>query len=383
MKSFFSLLLGMGLWLASSAQERMTAAQYIAGFKGIAMSEMRRTGIPASIKLAQGLLEAEMGNSNLVRRSNNHFGIKCKADWLGESVSHDDDERGECFRKYSNPEESYRDHSEFLRTRERYAPLFKLRPDDYKGWAYGLKKAGYATNPRYPQMLIYNIEKYNLQQYDELVLNSPEELPDEEIIESAADLPHDENVEPVVQSLKSTTSGSADFTVKTRRNGLNAVFAAKGTSLLAIATVHNVALTRLLEYNDLNKDGMLEEDAWIYLERKNKESSQASHRVLEGETLSDISQSYGVQLSRLVDYNNKSPMELLPAGSSVHLKPVPMEDLAEKGKLKTGKFIHEVAPKEGLYAISKKYNVSVQDIKNWNNLTSDQLTVGQQLIISK
>ena len=110
----------MGLWLASSAQERMTAAQYIAGFKGIAMSEMRRTGIPASIKLAQGLLEAEMGNSNLVRRSNNHFGIKCKADWLGESVSHDDDERGECFRKYSNPEESYRDHSEFLRTRERF-----------------------------------------------------------------------------------------------------------------------------------------------------------------------------------------------------------------------------------------------------------------------
>ena len=380
MKSFFSLLLVMGLWLTSSAQERMTAAQYIAGFKDIAMSEMRRTGIPASIKLAQGLLEAEMGNSNLVRRSNNHFGIKCKADWLGESVSHDDDERGECFRKYDNPEDSYRDHSEFLRSRERYASLFKLRPDDYKGWAYGLKKAGYATNPRYPQMLIYNIEKYNLQQYDEVVLNTPDDkLAEENMLVDVSE----ETEEAPISLAKSEIISQADYKTKTRRNGLSAVFAPKGTSLLAIATVHNIALTRLLEYNDLKKDGMLEDDAWIYLERKNKESSQARHQVVEGETLFDIAQSHGVQLSRLVDYNNKPPMEVLPTGTFVHLKPVPMDDLAAAGKVKTGKFIHEVAPKEGLYAISKKYNVSVQDIKNWNNLTSDQLTVGQQLIISK
>src|SRR5690606_10324595 len=143
--------------------KRMTAQEYIARFKHIAMEEMLRTGIPASIKLAQGLLESEMGNSDLVKRSNNHFGIKCKSNWTGESVSHDDDARGECFRKYDNADDSYRDHSEFLMTRKHYEPLFKLKSDDYKGWAYGLKRAGYATNPRYPQMLIYNIEKYNLQ----------------------------------------------------------------------------------------------------------------------------------------------------------------------------------------------------------------------------
>lgn len=356
----------------------MTAAQYIAGFKDIAMSEMRRTGIPASIKLAQGLLEAEMGNSNLVKRSNNHFGIKCKADWLGESVSHDDDERGECFRKYDNPEDSYRDHSDFLRSRERYASLFNLRPDDYKGWAYGLKKAGYATNPRYPQMLIYNIEKYNLQQYDEIVLTSPNPNSEEQNLAMESDTATD----PELKASTNEDTSAADYTVKTRRNGLNAVFAARGTSLLAIATVHDVPLTRLLEFNDLKKDGLLEEDAWIYLERKSKESTQPTHKAMQGETLFEISQSYGVQLSRLVDYNNMPPGERLTAGTVVHLQPVPM-DVAVNGTVRTGKFLHEVAPKEGLYAISKKYNVSVEDIKSWNNLTSDQLKVGQQLIISK
>ncbi|RYG46442.1 MAG: LysM peptidoglycan-binding domain-containing protein, partial [Chitinophagaceae bacterium] len=346
MKSFFCLLLGMGLVLVSAAQERMTAAQYIAGFKNIAMSEMRRTGIPASIKLAQGLLEAEMGNSNLVKRSNNHFGIKCKTEWTGESVSHDDDEKGECFRKYNNPEDSYRDHSDFLRSRDRYASLFNLRPDDYKGWAYGLKKAGYATNPRYPQMLIYNIEKYNLQQYDEIVINSPQPTPEEENL--ATDEPVNEPETTLLTGGVNEVASAADYKVKTRRNGLSAVFAAKGTSLLAIATVHQVALTRLLEYNDLKKDGLLQEDAWIYLERKNKESSQSTHTAIKGETLFDISQSHGVQLSRLVDYNNMPPEEPLTAGTVVHLKAVPM-DIASNGSARTGKFLHEVAPKEGLY----------------------------------
>ncbi len=371
----------MGLVFTAIAQERMTAAQYIAGYKDIAMREMRRTGIPASIKLAQGLLEAEMGNSNLVKRSNNHFGIKCKTEWTGESVSHDDDEKGECFRKYSNPEDSYRDHSDFLRTRERYASLFNLRPNDYKGWAYGLKKAGYATNPRYPQMLIYNIEKYNLQQYDEIVLNSPQPAEKEE------SLAIDENIEeselPELTPAINEVNSAADYKVKTRRNGLNATFASRGTSLLAIATFHQIPLTRLLEYNDMKKDGLLPDDAWIYLERKSKESSQSTHTAIQGETLHDISQSHGVQLSRLADYNNMAPSEPLAAGTVIHLKPVPMEDLAGSGNIKSGKFLHEVAPKEGLYAISKKYNVSIEDIKAWNNLTSDQLTVGQQLIISK
>lgn len=152
------------------AAQTITIQEYIDTYKDMAIREMQRVGIPASITLAQGILETEAGNSDLVRRSNNHFGIKCKSSWTGESVYHDDDEQGECFRKYNNAEDSYRDHSNFLRGSERYAFLFKLDPSDYKGWARGLKKAGYATNPRYPDILIRNIEQYNLQQYTAIAL---------------------------------------------------------------------------------------------------------------------------------------------------------------------------------------------------------------------
>src|SRR5690606_35110935 len=115
---------------------------------------MKRSGVPAAITLAQGILESESGNSELVKKSNNHFGIKCKSTWTGDTVSHDDDANGECFRAYKNASDSYRDHSDFLRGNKRYADLFKLSQDDYAGWAKGLKKAGYATNPRYPDLLI-------------------------------------------------------------------------------------------------------------------------------------------------------------------------------------------------------------------------------------
>ncbi|MFP2997106.1 glucosaminidase domain-containing protein [Spongiivirga sp. MCCC 1A20706] len=144
--------------------------EYIATFKDIAMEEMTKSGIPASITLAQGLLESGGGNSNLSLRSNNHFGIKCHKGWKGYRVYHDDDEKGECFRKYTHPRHSFRDHSIFLTTRSRYLFLFSYAKDDYKKWARGLKKAGYATDRRYPQKLIDLINKYELYQYDALVL---------------------------------------------------------------------------------------------------------------------------------------------------------------------------------------------------------------------
>lgn len=141
------------------------AMDYIDRFKDIAVREMNKYGIPASITLAQGLLESGNGNSTLARQANNHFGIKCNSDWKGERTYHDDDAKDECFRVYKNPEESYRDHSEFL-LRKRYAFLFELDKNDYKGWAHGLKQAGYATNPKYPDLLINLIERYGLDQYD-------------------------------------------------------------------------------------------------------------------------------------------------------------------------------------------------------------------------
>src|SRR5690606_19407997 len=127
--------------------QKMTPAEYIETYKDAAIAQMKRLGVPASIILAQGLLETESGNSDLVKRSNNHFGIKCKSTWTGESVKHTDDAPNECFRKYASAMDSYKDHSDYLYSNARYASLFKLAPTDYKGWAYGLKKAGYATNP--------------------------------------------------------------------------------------------------------------------------------------------------------------------------------------------------------------------------------------------
>lgn len=142
-----------------------SAQDYISRYKPIAIKEMNTYGIPASITLAQGLLESANGNSTLAREANNHFGIKCTSDWRGESFYKDDDRIDDCFRVYDSPEDSFRDHSEFL-LRKRYATLFELDKDDYAGWAKGLRKAGYATNPRYAELLIDLIERYGLYEYD-------------------------------------------------------------------------------------------------------------------------------------------------------------------------------------------------------------------------
>lgn len=170
MKKLSFLLLAAIASICSFAQSKATITAYIEKYKVIAIEEMQRTGVPASITLAQGIHETGAGTSDLVTKSNNHFGIKCKTEWNGEKVYHDDDARGECFRKYDDPTISYKDHSDFLKTRSHYASLFKLDPTDYEAWAHGLKKAGYATNPKYPQILIKIIRDYNLQDYTFIAL---------------------------------------------------------------------------------------------------------------------------------------------------------------------------------------------------------------------
>src|SRR5688500_4194064 len=153
----FFVLLSTISW----SQKKAIVQEYINEYKELAIAEMKRTGVPASITLAQGIHESGAGNSKLAAASNNHFGIKCKSNWTGETVRHDDDAKAECFRKYSCVEDSYRDHSDFLKNGTRYSFLFSIDPADYSEWAIGLKKAGYATNPKYPQMLIKLIEDYN------------------------------------------------------------------------------------------------------------------------------------------------------------------------------------------------------------------------------
>lgn len=364
--------------------QKMTAEQYVEEHKDMAIREMKRMGIPAAITLAQGLLETENGNSELVHKSNNHFGIKCKSSWTAGSVSHDDDAPGECFRMYKDAEESYRDHSNYLRGNDRYAFLFKLDPTDYKAWAYGLRKAGYATNPKYPEILIKNIETYNLEQYTDIAKN---DIP----VFDASKYENDPQEKPVV--VQNTETGIAQpdhLTV----NGSRALFVSKGTSLLAVATENNINLAKLLQINDLKKDGILEKDQFIFLEKKQKVGNRNFCIVEPNETLYDVAQNNGIVLQNLCDYNHLSITDQVESGRKLFLRPseTVAQDVQQASSIPhfptadsklTAKNIYEVQPKEGLYSISKKFGVSVAQIKEWNNLENDHLQIGQQLIISK
>ncbi|MBS1731659.1 MAG: LysM peptidoglycan-binding domain-containing protein [Bacteroidetes bacterium] len=376
--------------LHGSAQT-ISAQEYINTYKSIAISEMKRTGIPASITLAQGLLETESGNSELVKRSNNHFGIKCKSNWSGESVSHDDDAPGECFRKYNNATDSYYDHSNFLRGSSRYAFLFQLDPMDYKGWAYGLKKAGYATNPRYPQILIKHIEENNLHQYDlEAEGQQVDDVPVNKEVATIPAIKKDTVVTPAEPIIKPVVFSEMNVeqnkeSIKAGRtlfNGLKAVYVPKGTSLLAVATQFDVPLAKLLEYNDLTQDGLLKEEQWIFLERKLKEGNRDFYITGPGESLYSIAQVNAIQLGYLLQYNEHlKEGSVCRKGTKVWLRPVAGKQSDTKQKTVTR--FHEVQPKEGLYSISKKYNVPVNELRELNGLSGDELQVGQQLIISK
>ena len=384
-KNVFLLIIFIPLSQILCAQY-MTADQYVAQYKDIAISEMKRMGVPAAISLAQGLLETENGNSDLVKKSNNHFGIKCKSTWNAETVSHDDDAPGECFRAYKNAEDSYRDHSNFLRGSDRYAFLFKLDPRDYKAWAYGLRKAGYATNPKYPEILIKNIEDNNLEQY---TLEGINEVPVYDASKYTND-PEDKGA----SDLQSTGQNDADSNLsepaKLIINGSRALFVSKGTSLLAIASRNNINLNRLLEINDLQKDGLLDKDQYIFLEKKQKEGDHDYYIAQQNETLYDIAQKNGIILQSLYDYNNISSADNIYPGTKIFLRPsLAKKDLNKNNPIfvSTSPLVdlktHKVQPKESLYAISKKYGVSVNDLKAWNNLKDDNLKPGQQLIISK
>ncbi|RYY49482.1 MAG: LysM peptidoglycan-binding domain-containing protein [Chitinophagaceae bacterium] len=382
MKKLFVLLAACFFAGLVSAQ-RMTPEEYINTYKDAAIAQMKRYGVPASIILAQGLLETESGNSDLVKRSNNHFGIKCKSTWTGESVRHTDDAPNECFRKYASAMDSYKDHSDYLFTSPRYASLFQLESTDYKGWAYGLKKAGYATNPRYPQILISNIERYNLQQFNE-GSSGIRMVPND-----VAVMKESKAVEPPTVKVDEKKDGSLFqklFSGKKNKknqyfNKLKAVMAFKGTSLLAIATENDIALAKLLEYNDLEIDGLLKDDQWIYLEKKHKEGNRDSYEALQNESLYDIAQVNAIQLQLLAEYNNMPATGIVKKAFIVKLRP---DVQVEQPVVKTvTPKMHEVQPKEGLYSIARKYNVTVDEIKQWNSLAGNDLKPGQQLIISK
>ncbi|TMI85118.1 MAG: LysM peptidoglycan-binding domain-containing protein [Bacteroidetes bacterium] len=291
----------------SQAQPADAVLAYIARYKGLAISEMQRTGIPAAITLAQGIHETDAGTSDLVRKSNNHFGIKCKDDWDGPTVSHDDDARGECFRKYDAPEQSYRDHSEFLKTRSNYASLFKLDPTDYEAWAYGLKKAGYATNPKYAQVLIKLIHDYNLEDYTLIALgkmNPGDGLArnDKPVGGNVIEAKNaDEKKADVVPAVSMQSSyPSAEFKI----NDTRVIYVKKETSYLDIAQRYEIALAKLFEFNDLKPLEVTSTDQLVFVQRKRRTGDHEFHVVQTGENLNSIAQTEAIRLESLLEYNN-------------------------------------------------------------------------------
>lgn len=275
MKKLKLLLILIISCLTLQAQTRNKQYEnYIKKYRELAVEEMKKYHIPASITLAQGLLESGAGQSTLARKSNNHFGIKCGGDWTGKTVSHDDDARGECFRAYKHPKDSYEDHSKFLAGRSRYASLFKLKITDYKGWARGLKKAGYATNPRYADQLIGIIELYELHKYDE---------------------------KNYLKWIKKNPNPHQTYIA----NDLLYIVVRAGDSWKSISKEFDISQKKLRKYNDLYKGYALQVGDILYLEKKNKKADKEHivHVLRAGESMYSVSQKYGIRLKNLYKMN--------------------------------------------------------------------------------
>lgn len=262
--------------------------EYIGQYSGIAVEQMKEHKIPASITLAQGLLESGAGQSTLAKKSNNHFGIKCGSSWRGRSVRHDDDARNECFRAYRNPRDSYEDHSVFLTSGARYAFLFRLDITDYKGWARGLKKAGYATDPSYANRLIQLIEDYELYKYDSKLRKKQPSAKKEAV----KIVPHQVYIS----------------------NGLLYVKARRGDSFESIAKEFDTRARKLIRYNDLHPEYTLAEGDIVYLREKKKKADKkyTVHIVGDDDSMHSISQRYGIRLKYLYKMNKKDPEEYVP-----------------------------------------------------------------------
>ena len=285
---------------------------YIEKYSALAVSEMYRSGVPASITLAQGLLESGNGQSELARKSNNHFGIKCHNNWNGGRVYHDDDAKGECFRKYSHPYESYKDHSDFLRYRDRYKFLFDYKVTDYKSWAYGLKKAGYATDPKYPTKLIALIEEYELYQYDRKPASygktgqdKKKSLEDKEVEQR---MPLSPIVAEQVKELDNRQREVFHFSLERKMYSQNAVpfiYAVAGDTYTSIASSYNLFGREVLRFNDLESETELLPGTIVYLKPKKKFAAKGIDKYVfeEGDDLLEVSQRFGVRLASILRMN--------------------------------------------------------------------------------
>jgi LysM repeat protein len=380
MRNYFYILLSFVICSTDTfAQQKQTPQEYIEKFKEFAVIEMHRSGVPASITLAQGILESSSGNSRLAKEANNHFGIKCKSTWTGAVIYADDDAPDECFRAYNNALESYKDHSDFLRNNWRYHELFELEITDYKGWAHGLRKAGYATNRQYGTILINLIERYKLYQYDVAPVpdfNKPQLVSDNEI--------------PIV-------------------------YAEEGDKAESLARENDLSEKQIRKYNDLPQ-GEFETGDVVYLKPKRRRGTQRYHTVKPGESMRDISQQYGIKLKHLYRRNRlEKGVEVAP-GQKLYMrgrvaKHDSLETLSEEEFIKEKEaeekkqaFInphsiekappivkenidvppfHVVAQGDNIYRISEKYHILEEDLLEWNGIKAIELRIGQKIYLSK
>lgn len=300
MKQIFSLLTIVCL-LSSFADKRFTPQDYIEKYKDDAITEMERSGVPASITLAQGMLESGYGNSELAKKAKNHFGIKCHSDWTGATFRMDDDKKNECFRKYKTVRQSFKDHSDFLKGKRRYAFLFDLKITDYKGWCKGLRKAGYATNKKYAKLLIDLIERHDLNQYVQKGKRKKKKKKKSEE-KTIKDKKHisDDGVRDDFEVTYSTSK------IKVSDNWVKYVQVKKGDTYYSISKDSGVPLKRVLKYNECTSDTLLRIGGKIYLQPKRRKSKTKVYKVKEGDTIYSISQDFGVKMKSIYKRNRWS-----------------------------------------------------------------------------
>ena len=321
-KTIISLLFLAALPLFANTQTQMTREEYIEKYKNIAIAHMEHYGIPASITMAQGILESSNGNSPLSRSSNNHFGIKCKKDWTGEKVYHDDDEKGECFRKYPSVEASYRDHAEFLDKSPRYDSLFVYSSTDYRSWARGLKAAGYATAPDYAERLVRIIEENKLFLLDQ---ENGQTL----YAESHGALPIEESEMPAMGSEDGVNPDAFRVTINAHRgynvyrtNNVCYILAKEGDRYEHIASLFAVSAKSLRRYNDVEPSAQPEKGDIIFIERKRKawEGNVLLHTVRHDESLHQVAQAYGIRMRSLAKLNRLKPEAKLINGQTLKVR---------------------------------------------------------------
>lgn len=316
--STFLLLMSALLWGTGTFGQMGARSKYIREYAQIAVDEMNRSGVPASITLAQGILESGNGESELARKSNNHFGIKCHSSWTGERVYHDDDEKGECFRKYEDVRHSFEDHTDFLVRYSRYDFLFDLNPSDYKGWARGLKQAGYATAPDYADRLIKIIEDEMLYKYDregdfptggDLASNEPEQ-----------------KTGPVVDAKGRPVKNARQRFIVRRMMEAGSrvpfVVLAAEERIEYVADSLNLPVAALLQFNDMTWETQLQPGDRIYIDEKKGRGATKTTLVRTGETLRDISQREQVKLAKIYKYNGFNVGYQPMVGDEIRLRPV-------------------------------------------------------------